>query len=95
MITGIGTPTIQSKSPFPIVVSSKSFDRENNAQGQAGFLWLRNFRQRKSDPEKRIAVSIDGRTSALTSSAWRLRVSRHSSSEVPEANGASAFVTSR
>lgn len=72
-------------------------DCDNNAEGRERFLlWFRYLRQRKSDSKQRIAMSIDGFAHfGVDASAWRLRVSRHSSSEVPEGNGASAFVTSR
>jgi hypothetical protein len=51
MITGIGTPTNQSRIPFPIV-SSKSFDRENNAWGWAGFLYGFGISDRESPIRK-------------------------------------------
>jgi hypothetical protein len=52
MITGIGTPTNQSRIPFPIVSSSKSFDRENNARGWAGFLYGFGISDRESPIRK-------------------------------------------
>ena len=60
MITGIGTPTNQSRIPFPIVVSSKSFDREANARGRAGFLYgVGGSDSESPDSKQRVAVLID------------------------------------
>jgi hypothetical protein len=61
MITGIGTPTNQSKIPFPIVSSAKSSYREGNARVRTGFLCDLGVSDRKIRfKKKRAAVLIDG-----------------------------------
>ena len=69
MITGIGTPSNQSRSPRPIISSSKYIEektRDVTASSCAeknparrNVLGFRNFRERQSNPKQRIAVAVD------------------------------------
>src|SRR5262245_50767079 len=69
MITGIGTPSNQSRIPRPILSSSKYIEEKTRdvtacscaekKPAQRNVSGFRYFRERRSDPKQRIAVAVD------------------------------------